>query len=158
MTAMTCFICGSSSGPLEGHHVARSRNSDLTVPLCHGCHVRQNDLQYRVGIMRRLPGDGQRGWQIFGGVGLLMLAQAQAAEDNQLIQNAEWNLHRLLTVLTVVSEEPLGPDSHNNWARPGQPDPKITPEQICGSLRQLFPLLNQLHEELTCLTITPSTI
>jgi len=40
-----CVICGSL-GPIEAHHVAGRRHSDLTVPACIPCHRRLTERQH----------------------------------------------------------------------------------------------------------------
>jgi hypothetical protein len=48
--AQGCIVC-PASGPLERHHVAGERNSDLVVSVCVPCHrrlsQRQNDWDFR---------------------------------------------------------------------------------------------------------------
>ena len=39
-----CVVC-DSVGPLEGHHVAGRRHSELTVPVCVPCHRRLSERQ-----------------------------------------------------------------------------------------------------------------
>ncbi len=33
-----CLVCGGSDLPLQDHHIAGRRKSDVTVPICLNCH------------------------------------------------------------------------------------------------------------------------
>jgi hypothetical protein len=44
-SANGCVVCGSA-GPIEAHHVAGRRHSNLTVPVCVSCHRRLSERQY----------------------------------------------------------------------------------------------------------------